>query len=358
MVSQTPAPSLARRLLALGIIGGLLALGLVVLKPFLVPLLWAAILAYITWPLHRRMLSLCGKRATAAALASTLLLSAALALPFLWFAAILQQELALALPLVLERVQRGGLTVPAFVNTIPLVGPQWDQSLRHALADPEALKAALRASLGSGVQLAGGIIGGIGRNAAKLGITLFAAFFLYRDGAAIAAQLRRALLGILGPRAEDYLHAAGATTRAVVYGIALTALAQGALAGLGYWAAGLQGPLFLTLLTTLVALIPFGTPLVWGSLSLWLFLNGRDAAGLGLFLWGALVISWVDNLIRPWIISGSTRIPFLLVFFGVLGGLAAFGLIGLFLGPVILSVCLAVWREWLGRQEADAPPSG
>lgn len=355
-MTQTPSP--ARRLLASGIIGGLLALGLVVLKPFLVPLLWAAILVYITWPLHRRVLAMSGRRATPAALASTLLLSASLALPFLWFAAILQRELTLALPLVLDRVQRGGLSVPAFIASIPLVGPEWDQSLRHALAHPEALKATLSARLGLGTQLAGSVIGGIGRNAAKLGITLFAAFFLYRDGATLAGQLRGALLGILGARAEDYLHAAGATTRAVVYGIALTAVAQGALAGLGYWAAGLQGPLFLALLTTLVALIPFGTPLVWGSLSLWLFLNGQDAAGLGLFLWGALVISWVDNLIRPWVISGSTRIPFLLVFFGVLGGLAAFGLIGLFLGPVILSVCLAVWREWLGRQGIDSPPSG
>lgn len=358
IVTQAPGPSPARRLLALGIVGGLLTLGLVVLKPFLVPLLWAAILVYLTWPLHQRLLALSGRRASAAALASTLLLSAALALPFLWFAATLQQELGLALPLVLERLQRGGLAVPAFVNAIPLVGPVWDQSLRHALAHPEALKAALGARLGSGMQLAGSVIGGIGRNAAKLGMTLFAAFFLYRDGEALAAQLRGVLLGILGPRTEDYLSAAGATTRAVVYGITLTAVAQGALAGLGYWAAGLQGPLFLALLTTFVALIPFGTPLVWGSLSLWLFLNGQNAAGLGLFLWGALVISWVDNLIRPWIISGSTRIPFLLVFFGVLGGLAAFGLIGLFLGPVVLSACLAVWREWLGRQEAGALPSG
>ncbi len=356
-MTQAPQLSLARRLLALGIIGGLLALGLVVLRPFLVPLLWAAILVYITWPLHRRMFALSGRRATPAALASTLLLSAGLALPFLWFAAILQRELALALPLVLGRLQHGSLAVPAFIASIPLVGPEWDQSLRHTLAHPEALKAALSTSLGSGMQLAGSVIGGIGRNAAKLGITLFAAFFLYRDGAALAAQLRGALVGILGSRAEDYLHAAGATTRAVVYGIALTAVAQGALAGLGYWAAGLQGPLFLALLTTLVALIPFGTPLVWGSLSLWLFLNGQEAAGLELFLWGALVISWVDNLIRPWVISGSTRIPFLLVFFGVLGGLVAFGLIGLFLGPVILSVCLAVWREWLGRQGIGSQPS-
>ena len=346
---------LTRRLLAMAILGGLLALGFVVLQPFFVPLLWAAIIVYITWPLHARMLALTGGRAAFAALLSTLLLTAFLVLPLLWFGWVLQQELAHALPLLLARLQGGGLTVPGFIAHVPLVGTEWDQSLHHALANPDELKATLAASLGKGLHLTGSLMGGIGRNAVKLGITVFAAFFLYKDGADFARQLNGVLLNILGSRAEDYLQAAGTTTRAVVYGIVLTALAQGILAGLGYWAAGLEGPLFLTLLTVLVALIPFGTPLVWGGLSLWLLLNGETAAGVGLFLWGALVISWVDNLIRPWVISGTTRIPFLLVFLGVLGGLAAFGLIGLFLGPVILSVCLALWREWLVQRPAGPP---
>ena len=93
--------------------------------------------------------------------------------------------------------------------------------------------------------------------------------------------------------------------------------------------------------------------MVWGSLSVGLFINGDTAAAVGLFLWGALVVSWVDNLIRPIVISGPTRIPFLLVFLGVLGGVNAFGLIGLFLGPVILAVALAIWREWLESARKD-----
>jgi len=133
-----------------------------------------------------------------------------------------------------------------------------------------------------------------------------------------------------------------------------TALAQGALAGLGYWWARVDGPVLLGAVTALVAMLPFGAPLVWGSIGAWLLVSGEFAAGIGLLLWGALVVSWVDNLIRPLVISSATRIPFLLVLFGVLGGLAAFGLIGLFLGPVILAVLVAVWREWL--DEADDPP--
>jgi predicted PurR-regulated permease PerM len=100
-------------------------------------------------------------------------------------------------------------------------------------------------------------------------------------------------------------------------------------------------------LTGLVALVPFGTPFVWGTAGVWLLLTGATMAGVGLLLWGALVVSSVDNLIRPLVISTATRIPFLLVMFGVLGGLVAFGPVGLFLGPVVLAVLLGVWHEWL-----------
>ena len=157
----------------------------------------------------------------------------------------------------------------------------------------------------------------------------------------------------VGARVDAYLAAVGVTTQAVVYGLVLTALAQGTLAGLGYWAAGVEAPVLLAALTVLVALIPFATPFVWGSIGVWLLLQGQLAAGVGLLLWGVLVVSWVDNLIRPLVISRATSIPFLLVMFGVLGGLAAFGLVGLFLGPVILAVLMAVWREWLEEQAAE-----
>ena len=140
----------------------------------------------------------------------------------------------------------------------------------------------------------------------------------------------------------------------MVYGLVLTALAQGLLAGLGYWAAGVRSPALLAVVTALIALIPFGTPFVWGSIGAWLVLHGQTAAGVGLLLWGTLVVSWVDNLIRPMVISSASHTPFLLVMFGVLGGVTAFGLIGLFVGPVILAVLMAVWREWLGQQEPTA----
>ena len=137
--------------------------------------------------------------------------------------------------------------------------------------------------------------------------------------------------------------------RRVVYGLLLAAFAQGLLAGLGYWVAGVNAPAFWGAATALIALIPFGAPLIWVSIGLWLLLRGDVGAGIGLLLWGALAISWIDNLVRPLIISGVAKIPILIVLCGVLGGLAAFGLIGLFVGPVILAVLLELWREWTAK---------
>jgi predicted PurR-regulated permease PerM len=121
------------------------------------------------------------------------------------------------------------------------------------------------------------------------------------------------------------------------------------VAGVGYWWAGLAAPLLLGAITAVVALLPFGTPFTWGPIGLWLILSGQTAAGIGLLLWGTLVVSWIDNLVRPLVISGATHIPFPLILFGVLGGLAAFGMVGLFVGPVVLAILMAVWREWLGE---------
>ena len=117
--------------------------------------------------------------------------------------------------------------------------------------------------------------------------------------------------------------------------------------GLWFVGLGLEAAVLFTLLTMLIALVPFGTPFVWGGISLTLIAQGHTVEGVGLLIWGAVVVSWVDNLIRPLVISNAIKISFLLVMFGVLGGLTAFGVVGLFIGPVVLAIAMAVWREWI-----------
>ena len=172
-------------------------------------------------------------------------------------------------------------------------------------------------------------------------------FFVFRDGERVAAELATALEQLVGTRVHNYLRAIGQTVKAVVYGLVLAAVVQGALAGLGYWIAGATAPVFLAALTTVCGLIPFAAPTLWGGVGVWLVLRGSTVAGVALLVWGAIVVSWTDHMVRPFLISREAQIPFLIVMFGVLGGLAAFGLVGLFVGPVILAVLLAIWREWL-----------
>ncbi len=342
---------LARRVL-LGLF--LVALGVgvaTVLAPFLIPLAWAGILAYATWPLFVRLETALAGRSTLAAAIMTVLMALAVVLPFLWLIVLLRAESVGLADNLMAALRDGQLRAPAWLASLPLLGADIARHFDALAAEPERIKTELLALAGhldrEGMQL----LGGIGRNLAKLAFALFALFFVYQSGRNFAAQTRRILVALLGMRGEGYLDAVAATTRAVVYGIVLTALVQGAVAGLGYWVAGLPAPATLAAVTVLLALIPFGTPLVWVTAGLWLLFTGQTWAGVGLLLWGALVVSWVDNIVRPMILAGATDIPFILALFGVLGGLAAFGLVGLFIGPVILAVALAVWREWL---EGDA----
>jgi len=145
---------------------------------------------------------------------------------------------------------------------------------------------------------------------------------------------------------HNYLRAIGQTVKAVVYGLVLAALVQGVLVGIGYWLAGVGAPVFLASLTTVCGLIPFAAATIWVCVTAWLLLEGNTVAGIGLLVWGGVVMGWTDHIVRPFLISREAQIPFLVVLFGVLGGLAAFGLVGLFVGPVILAVLLAIWREW------------
>ena len=345
---------LARRIMLGLFLAGLVASVYVVLSPFMAAMAWAAILAYISWPgyiwLRRRL----GERRNVAALCMTVLVAVVLIVPIMGFVVILQSEFMNGVHLVTDRLLRGDLRVPGWLAQLPWVGGEVQDWLTRLNADPAGVKQQVQQFLSSFRGEVVGVLGGVGRNLVKLGFALLTLFFLYRDGERALAQLRAVLTEMIGARIDGYFDAIGTTTRAVLYGIVLTALAQGLLSGLGYWVAGVNSPFAMAVFTATIALIPFGTPFVWGSLSVWLYMNGHHAEAIGLFLWGALVVSWVDNLIRPLVISGATRIPFVLVMFGVLGGLAAFGLIGLFIGPLILAVALAVWREWLEDSRSTA----
>lgn len=345
--------AMTRRIILGLLLGGLVILNYLVLHLFLVPMAWAGILAYSTWPIYERLRRLLRGNATGSALLMTLLLTAAFVLPMLWLVVLLRAELTAAYGQVAAYLAQGPHPLPELIARIPVLGERLQELLNQLSGDPAAITAQIAQWVERRADDVLNILGGVGRNAAKFGLALIAVFFLYRDGESVLRQTRQVLHRFLGARIDGYLSAAGGMTKAVVWGLVATAVGQGIVAGLGYWWAGLPAPLLLGAITALVALIPFGTPFTWGSIGVWLILTGEVVSGIGLLLWGTLVVSWVDNLVRPLVISSATRIPFLLVMFGVLGGLAAFGLVGLFIGPVILAVLMAVWREWLEETQAE-----
>ena len=334
---------------------GLLTLNFLVLGHFIIPVSWSIILVYVTWPLHRQIERVFCDKPGWAALTTTTLLTSLIVIPLVWSSVLLQVEIVEIyhnLPALLDKKPE----LPEFVQHIPYLGKELGNLFGQADSLRELLRMRalpwLRQYSGSVLN----VMGDVGYNAAKLCFALLTAFFLYRDGPEVTGQVRKVLRMMLGERLDAYITTTEETLKAVVYGIVLTAIGQGTLAGLGYWFVGLPTPILLCTVTILFSMIPFGAPLVWGTASLWLLANGQAWSAICLALWGALVVSWVDNIIRPLVISGATRIPFLLVLFGVLGGLARFGFIGLFLGPVVLAISLAVWREWLVEHQAVGLP--
>lgn len=342
---------LARRIVAFGFLVFIFGATLWVLSPFFASLAWAGILAYVTWPLHLRLKRRLPSSENLVALLMTLGVAATLLLPLLWVLFTLVGDVATASAFLKRLAVEGLPPLPPGVRDWPAGDWLYAQYMR-VQGDPAWVRAQMETLGLLDASALKTVAGGVGRNVGKFGIAVFALFFLFRHGDEILSQFRGVAMRWLGDSARDYILAVGVTVRAVVFGIVLTAVAQGVLAGLGYWVAGIAAPVLWGVITALISLIPFVGPVVWIGLSLNLLAHGNTEAALGLFLWGALVVSWVDNLIRPLVISGPARIPFLLVFLGVLGGLNAFGLIGLFLGPALLAVSVAVWREWLEHKRS------
>jgi predicted PurR-regulated permease PerM len=341
-----PLFGLPRWTLPLAALTLLVAGAYLVLRPFLIPILWAGILVYATHPLFHRLRRVVPRSNDVASLLMTAGLIVLLFGPVALIGLALSAELSAAVQLIRELSAQDHARLLARVADIPLAGPLVAGRLEVLIRDPAVLRETLLQLAQGSSGLLREMAGGAARNVGKVGIALVTVFFLYRHGEAIAVQIRRAAVQLGGERVVDYLAPVTRTVNAVLFGLILTALAQGLLAGVAYAVAGLPGPALLGAATALLALIPFGAPVIWGPAGAYLLLQEQWLPGLGVLLWGLLVVSLVDNLIRPMVISATTRVPFLLVFFGVIGGAMAFGLIGLFLGPIILSVLLTIWREW------------
>lgn len=326
----------------------LLAIGcLVVLRPFMSAILWALILSFSTWPIYTRILARIDGRRVAAATMMTVLVAAVLVLPLALLGATLAEHVTSVVSVVRLLLQEGLPAPPGWVQDLPLAGAALHDYWLSLATNDAAFAAAVEPyvtqardwMLQSGASL--------GQGAVELTLSVLICFFVYRDGSAAAAKLQSGIRRLGGDRAQHLVDVAGATVKGVVYGILGTAFAQGSLAAFGLWIAGVPGALLLGFVTFILSLIPMGPPFVWLPATVWLFYTGSIGWGVFMGAWGLLVVSSVDNIIKPWLISRESRLPILLVFLGVLGGVIAFGFIGLFLGPTLLAVGYTLLQQWM-----------
>ncbi|MGE5522094.1 MAG: AI-2E family transporter [Rhodospirillaceae bacterium] len=340
-------------MLGLAALALLLAGCLLVLLPFVTALLWAAILTYSTWPIYAQLKRSVGDRPIVAAALMTLAVSVVMLAPFVIVVFGLADNAA-ELVDALRRIFDDGLPdTPPWIRNLPIFGERLDAYWRALVHDENRLLEELKTMLvaaraflvTSGGYLAAGVL--------QLALSVLVAFFLFRDGEAAAARLQQATLRVAGPDARYLLDVAGHTVHSVVYGILGTALAQGVLAGIGFLAAGVPAASLLGLATFFLSVVPVGPPLIWGSAAIWLYYQGAVGWAIFVVLWGLLVVSMVDNFLKPFIISRGSSLPFILVFLGVLGGVVAFGFIGVFLGPTLLAVSYQILKEWAGEQVAS-----
>ncbi len=328
--------------LALLIIGCFL-----VLRPFMTALLWAVILCTTAWPLYARLLVRMHGHATPAALVMVLLIAIVLLAPFIVVGATVADNAERMAAWWREMLAHGPPEPPAWVAGLPIIGTRvsayWG-SMAHDTARLLAearnyIEPARRVAIASGTTFAAAVL--------QLALSIFIAFFFFRDGEMLVERLRSATHRIAGERGFELATVAAATVRGVVLGILGTALVQGVLAGIGLWIAGIEAAPLLGLLTFLLSPVPVGPPLVWVPAGLWLINNGDTGWGVFVLAWGALVVSTIDNVIKPLIISRGSDLPFVLVLLGVLGGAVAFGFIGVFVGPVLLAVGFALLQVWV-----------
>jgi predicted PurR-regulated permease PerM len=326
----------------------------IVLQPFLTAVLWAAILTVTLWPFYLWLAA--RMRPLLAALSMVLLITLVVLAPFVIVFAQIADNSERVAAWFRALLEAGPPDAPAWVAALPLIGPRvaayW-QTFAHDTAAlvvelKRFLEPAQRILLASGATVLSGLV--------QLTLSILIAFFLFRDGASILRRIEFGADRLAAERGRRLALAAANTVRGVVIGILGTALAQGVLAAVGFWLAGIKAATLLGFATFLLSPVPVGPPLIWGTAGFVLISQGRVGWGIFVLAWGTIVVSSIDNVIKPLLISRGSDLPFILVLLGILGGIAAFGFIGVFVGPVLLALGLALVTEWSDHRSSVVTP--
>jgi predicted PurR-regulated permease PerM len=319
---------------------GLLAAAVWMLATFLPALGWAIILAIATWPLFVAARRYSGR--TRAAAAVTTLIALVVLVPLVIAAVEAAREARAIITWVIE-TRKAGFEAPQWLANLPLIGALLADWLTSRLQDERSIL--------SGTEVVsltewGRLIGGqAAKRTTTLLFALLIAFFVFRESDTLLRQMHAVGERLLGEPARRHLTVAAAAVRGTVDGLLLVGLAEAVLLGIAYAVCGVPHPTLFGVLTGVFSAIPFASPLVFIGAAIWLLTQSATVAAIALLAFGSLVVFVADHFVRPVLIGGSTRLPFVWVLLGILGGVESFGLLGLFLGPALLAVLITLWRE-------------
>jgi predicted PurR-regulated permease PerM len=353
MSSVFSTPLLVRILLVL-----VLAAAVYFFAGFIVPVLAALILGFATWPLYARLVKVCKGSTTWAATIALLVVTLGLVVPltFAIYYAVGEATNFIRWFLI---ANREGIAAPAWITALPLIGDDLAAYWNTYLSSPNAISNMTEIMSGQHVgniyRAVLSTTGGLFSAALFILFSLMTLFFVYKDGHHLATQLDVVGEKILADRWQHFSRVVPATISATVTGMGLIAIGEGVILGVAYWVAGVPSPVLLGVITAVMAMIPGGAPLSFTLVSIYLVGSGDAVAGIALFIWGSVELFIVDKTLRPRLVGGPVKLPFLPTFFGLVGGVKTMGFVGLFIGPVLMALIVAIWREWVFTLKTNDP---
>lgn len=348
-------PNLSRQIAKAILVGGLILAALWIARHLLPALVWAVILVIATGPLRERLAAKHPQLKGPIMLPSlfTLALALIVLLPMALGVAEAARERAEVLNWFAS-ARANGVPTPSWIGQFPVGADYLSRWWQANLGTPVAASRELTQLHATAVHQTRLVGPNVLHRVVIFGLTLLAYFFLLRDQELIVAQLKIAGDRVLGPTGERVARQLVQSVRGTINGLVLVGLGEGALMTLVYLLAGAPHPIVLGAVTAVAAMIPFGAILVFGVAALLVLAGGSAIGAAAIVLIGLTIVGIADHLVRPALIGGATRLPFLLVLLGILGGVETLGLLGLFVGPAVMAALVMLWRDYIARPAGSA----
>jgi len=330
-------------LLTISIVG----LSLFIAHRFIGPMLWASVIAIATFPAYELFEKFFGRHKNTAAFLFTTILSLLIIMPISWLISILIKESHLFANYLIH-LNAYGDHAPQWMNNVPWLQKElltfWDTYIGHPGRLEDLMKHWNSAITPAGhyVQL---ISVSVAHRSVQLGFSLLSLFFFYRDGAVLNKQIDKVGEHCLSSRWHYFSKNLPQALRAIVNGTIVVGLCVGLLLGFGYWILGLSAPVLMGFITAIAAMVPFFAPIILVLIVLVFLAQGSFLSAVIILIWGSLIMFLADHLVKPLLIGGAVRLPFLAVLFGILGGVETLGLLGLFIGPIVMILFVTLWKE-------------